>query len=128
MRSGVTHVLDLTESGPAVAWPGGVVAEHHRLVEYQAPEVETLEAVSAHAAALVSAGNTVLVHCREGIQRAPLVACATLIQQGWPLADAVKRVRKRRVIADLTEAQLNVLREFSASHGHPLPSGVSASA
>ena len=106
-------MLDLTEDGPAVAWPENVAAEHHRLVEYQAPEAATLEAVSARAAALVSSGSIVLVHCREGIQRAPLVACATLVQLGWPLADAVKRVRKRRAIAEMNEAQLNVLREFS---------------
>ena len=52
----------------------------------------------------------VLVHCREGIQRGPLVVCAALLHLGWPLSDAARLVRARRRLAAMSEAQLEVLR------------------
>lgn len=125
-RLGVTYVLDLTEGGPTVPWAESVVVEHCPLAEYQAPDLSALEAVSARAAAVISSGHALLLHCREGIQRAPLVACAALVQLGWPLPDAVKRVRERRVVANMSEAQLNLLREFGARRAKAGPPAVGA--
>jgi hypothetical protein len=116
VRLGVTRVMDLTEGGVSSgAWPDGVVVESQPLVEYSAPELLALDAVSARVAAVLGQGHTVLVHCRAGVQRAPMVACATLVQLGWPLADAVRLVRQRRTVTDLSEAQLAVLQAFGRS-------------
>lgn len=122
VRLGVTHVVDLTENGVSTgAWPDGVLVERYPLVEYQAPALSALEAVGARVATDVGQGHIVLVHCRAGVQRAPMVACATLVRLGWPLADAVRLVRQRRTIADLSEAQLAVLTALSACRPGPSP-------
>lgn len=109
-RSGVTQAIDLRAAGSAVDWPDGVTAQSCPLVEFAAPDLATLDAISARVAGLVDGGGSVFVHCREGIQRAPLVACAALLQMGWPLADAYRLVSTRRTVAALSEDQLGVLR------------------
>lgn len=112
-NAGVTQVVDLRVDRPFVDWPDEVYVSHHPLVEFEAPEVAELDEISSRVADLVSSGHTVYLHCREGIQRAPMVACATLMQMGWPLADAVRQVTTRRSTAALTEEQLGVLQLLS---------------
>jgi protein-tyrosine phosphatase len=46
-----------------------------------------LNQVSSDVASLVAQGEVVYIHCRVGVQRAPLVACAGLMQMGWSLPD-----------------------------------------
>jgi protein-tyrosine phosphatase len=74
-----------------------------------------LGAISQQVAALIEAGEIVYVHCRAGIQRAPLVACAVLLQMGWKLPDAFRLVSSRRSVAAMTDAQMAVLRELNTT-------------
>jgi rhodanese-related sulfurtransferase len=114
-RAGVTHAIDLRsrEHGAAVTiWPEDVFTHSYPLDEYEAADVADLRQVSSDVASLIAQGEVVYVHCRAGVQRAPTVACAVLMQMGWSLADAYRVVSSRRAVAAMSEAQLAVLRQF----------------
>jgi predicted protein tyrosine phosphatase len=111
LRAGLTHVVDLrVETGGSPSWPASVTVIRFPLAEYQAPSADALDSIGATVAQLLGEEAVVLVHCREGIQRGPLVVCAALLHLGWPLSDAARLVRARRPLAAMSEAQLEVLR------------------
>jgi protein-tyrosine phosphatase len=114
-------VLDLRgEAGDIPSrWPKGITVESCGLPEYEAPSAETLDWISRRTAGLLETGATVFVHCREGIQRAPMVACAVLMHTGWSLGDAYRLVTTRRPVTAMSEAQLRVLREVEQGRGAP---------
>jgi Dual specificity phosphatase, catalytic domain len=113
-RAGITQAVDLRSGAPAVSyWPSTVAVSHYPMVEYEAPGLDTLNHVSNEVVSLIQRREIVYLHCRAGVQRAPLVACAALMQMGWPLSQAFQLVRRRQVAA-LTDAQLAVLRKLSA--------------
>jgi protein-tyrosine phosphatase len=117
-RAGVTHAIDLRGHRDVVAvtvWPEDVFTHAYPLEEYEAPGIAELRDVSSDVAGLIAHGEVVYVHCREGIQRAPMVACAVLIQMGWSLADACRVVSSRRAVAAMSEDQLEALRLVAAS-------------
>ena len=85
-RIGVTHAFDLRsreDASPTSVWPEGVLIQRYPMEEYAAPDIAVLRRVSSDVASLMALGDVVYVHCREGIQRAPMVACAVLMQLGW---------------------------------------------
>jgi protein-tyrosine phosphatase len=112
-RAGVTHVIDLRGGTHDATgqWPNGVAVECWGLAEYEAPSAKRLKAVTQRTVDLLNERGTVLVHCREGVQRAPMVACAVLIETGWSLGDAYRLVSSRRPVTAMSEGQLRVLRE-----------------
>lgn len=53
--------------------------------------------------ARLEAGEPILVHCREGRERAPTVAATALAHhRGWSFAEALARIRDRRRIVEPT--------------------------
>ncbi len=112
VRAGISYVVDLREGPSASPWPTTVSVLHRPLAEYEAPDVASLHRVGAEVAMLVDRGEVVYVHCRAGVQRGPLVACATLMQMGWALSDAYRIVVARRAATAMSEAQLGVLRDL----------------
>jgi protein-tyrosine phosphatase len=112
-RGGVSCAVDLrVDRAEGSPWPEAVRTFSYPLAEYGAPPVETLYAISKHVSALIQGGEIVYVHCRAGVQRAPMVACAVLMQMGWPLADSYRLVAARRLVAALTEGQLDTLKSL----------------
>lgn len=122
-RAGVTHSIDLRIRGDAAAvaiWPENVFTHAYPLEEYEAPDIAELREVSSDVAGLVAQGEVVYIHCRAGIQRAPMVACAVLMQMGWSLADAYRVVASRRAVAAMSDEQLAILRKLGEVVGrHP---------
>jgi hypothetical protein len=57
-------------------------------------------AVARFVADLVIAGQRVLVHCTQGLNRAGLVAARALMDLGYPAADAIRVVRARRGVEE----------------------------
>jgi protein-tyrosine phosphatase len=113
---GVSHVVDLRDGTlEASVWPRGVDILSFGLTEFGAPPVEDLARLGRHIARLIQQGQVVYVHCRAGIQRAPMVACAVLMYMGWTLADAYQLVSSRRAVAAMSEEQLLVLRRLAAA-------------
>jgi hypothetical protein len=115
-RSGVTHAIDLRgrdDAAAATIWPEDVFTHSYPLDEYEAPDVAELRQVSSGVASLITQGEVVYIHCRAGIQRAPMVVCAVLLQMGWSLGDAYRVVSSRRAVAAMSEEQLAVLRKLA---------------
>jgi hypothetical protein len=52
--------------------------------------------VATFVAALVGAGQKVLVHCTEGLNRAGVVIARALMAMGWTADDAIELVRAQR--------------------------------
>jgi protein-tyrosine phosphatase len=112
-KEGVTQAVDLRSDDTAASrWPAKVATAHFPLAEYTAPNVETLDRLSKDVATLIQQGEVVYLHCRAGVQRAPMVACAVLLQMGWSLPDAFQLVTKRRAVAAFSDAQVAVLRDL----------------
>lgn len=112
-RCGVSYAVDLrAKPVGASTWPPTVQTFSCPFEEYEAPDLAALSAISKQIAALIESGEIVYVHCRAGVQRAPLVACAVLVNMGWTLGNAVRLVSTRRAVAAMTESQLAVLREM----------------
>jgi histidinol-phosphate aminotransferase len=60
-----------------------------------------------------AAGQTVLLHCLAGVNRAPTVAAAVLCQRdGLSVGDALARVRAARPVAAPTPEQVASLRAY----------------
>ena len=60
------------------------------------PDASMVGPLSVFLATLYRGGHRVLVHCRMGLNRSPLVAGAVLHHLGWSGRDAVERLRERR--------------------------------
>jgi protein-tyrosine phosphatase len=115
-RAGVSFAFDLRADGAQTSpWPREVQTFSCPLAEYQPPDPEALRLISEQIASLIQSGAVVYVHCRAGVQRAPMVACAVLVQMGWTLSDAFRLVSSRRAVASMTEAQLQALKVVEAS-------------
>jgi protein-tyrosine phosphatase len=121
VRRGITAVVDLrAERSETASWPPAVVVDHIPLVDHAAPTADELDLASRRVSELVRGGHEVLVHCRAGLERAPTIACAVLMRQGWSLADAYRRVVEARHGAAPTEGQLAALRSLgSTGSGDP---------
>jgi protein-tyrosine phosphatase len=117
-KAGVTQAVDLRSDAAAGSlWPAGVTTVRFPLVEYEAPGLETLDRLSKQVAGLIQQGEIVYLHCRAGVQRAPMVACAVLVQMGWSLPEAFQLITRRRAGTAMSDAQLAVLRDLSAKGG-----------
>ena len=115
-NAGIDAVVDLRAEADATRspWPPDVAVCSVRLVDHGTPTVDELHGAAAVVRDLMAGGLTVLVHCHAGVERAPTVACAALVLQGWSLEDAYRRVLERRPSALPTDGQLAVLRALSA--------------
>jgi len=72
---------------------------------------ETLEKLNAD----LSAGNNVMIHCRQGIGRSGLVAACLLVTQGWDPGKAVEEVSAvRGVPVPETAAQRKWIDHYAA--------------
>jgi Dual specificity phosphatase, catalytic domain len=124
-KAGVTQAVDLRGDDVAPSpWPSNVTVLRFPLAEYEAPGVDPLDRLSKQVSVLIQEGEVVYIHCRAGVQRAPMVACAVLLQMGWSLPDAFQLVRRRRAIAALSDAQVAVLRELRKRVDGEVPSNV----
>ena len=115
--NGVDAVVDLRaeEDARQVAWPDGVTVEVAAgLRDHGTPTIAELRDAATMVKTLMGHGCTVLVHCRAGLERAPTVACAVLVLQGWSLDEAYRRVTERRPQALPTDGQLASLRALAA--------------
>ena len=111
VNAGVTHIADVRAE-----WSDQAFVQQH------APEVEYLyfpthdnggvqsdqwfnNAVDAIVSALrANPGHKVLVHCHMGVNRAPSLALAVLLQLGWDAVEALEQIRTVRPIAGILYA------------------------
>ncbi len=60
----------------------------------------------------VTAGEKVYIHCRSGIGRAPTMAIAYFVTQGYTLSEAIKLIEKSRPFIQVTQYQIEQLKLF----------------
>ena len=73
------------------------------------PDPTMVGPLAVFLAELYRGGHRVLVHCRMGFNRSPLVAGAILHRLGWSGRDAVVRLRERRPGALFNETYCDYL-------------------
>jgi protein-tyrosine phosphatase len=61
----------------------------------------------------VAAGSKVYIHCRSGVGRAPTMAVAYFVSQGYSLSEAVKLIEKKRPFIRITSRQFEQLEQFA---------------
>ncbi len=119
-RMGIESVLDLREPDGHDA---SMLAEanlhyyHYPMPEFDPPTLAQLEEGVRWSLTEMAAGRTVLVHCRLGVSRSPLMACAILVRTGHQVSQAITDVMKARPGAQLTEEQLECLQAFENAGG-----------
>jgi protein-tyrosine phosphatase len=67
----------------------------------------------------IAENGPVLVHCREGRGRSPLVACAALVKLGIPPSEAYKIVRRAKADVVLTDQQVAMLERWASTRQQP---------
>jgi protein-tyrosine phosphatase len=117
-KAGIDAVVDLRAEveSETSAWPSEISVHFARLQDHGTPSLRELQEAASIVRNLMADGQTVLVHCHAGLERAPTVACAALVLQGWSLEDAYHRIIERRPSALPTDGQLATLRALHAHH------------
>ena len=117
--AGIAAVVDLraeAEEVSSLAHAGGLEYLRLPIEEHTAPTEAELQGVANWICERLAAGRPVLVHCRAGLGRSPLVACAALVRHGLSLEAASAMLKQGRPQAHLTEAQDALLTTFALHH------------
>jgi protein-tyrosine phosphatase len=116
-QAGIRCVLDLRAEAHAT----GSEASAEGLLYLRAPVPEGGVPLDSDLSLLadwidqsVSDHGPVLVHCREGLGRSPLVACAALVAMGVPVREAYAALRRARPEVSLSDEQAGALERFAS--------------
>jgi protein-tyrosine phosphatase len=112
-QHGLSAVIDL-EAGldeGIPAHPNQLIYVYFPFKDDDVPTLAKLHAVAKLGAALIEAGERVLVHCQMGLNRSALVAGLVLVYSGLSGEDAVARLQERRPGALYNETFAAYLRE-----------------
>jgi hypothetical protein len=119
---GIGSVLDLREDeghDGAMLAAAGVRYLNLPMPEFEPPVLRHLQEGVRWSLAEMASGRAVLVHCRLGVSRSPLMASAVLVGQGHSVASALAAVRKARPRRQLNDEQLACLVDFEAMQRAP---------
>jgi protein-tyrosine phosphatase len=97
--------------------PNQVIYVYFPFRDEDVPTLHKLHAVARLGAALISAGERVLIHCQMGLNRSALVAGLVLVYSGVSGEDAVARLQLRRPGALYNEAFAEYLRRQPCGGG-----------
>jgi len=110
--AGVTHIVDVREEWNDAAFVNDC---HPEVVYLHRPTHDNGgrqndEWFAAGVSAIVDAiradsKNTVIVHCHMGVNRAPSLAFAALLEMGWTVEEGLNSIRQRRPIAGILYAE-----------------------
>ncbi len=65
----------------------------------------------------LAAGGKVYIHCAGGVGRAPTMAAAYFISEGYTLDEALKLIKKTRPFIKIMPPQMAQLKKFEAMNG-----------
>ncbi len=82
------------------------------VVDGTAPSLEQLGQGVTFIQGMISQGGKVYIHCHGGVGRAPTMAAAYFISQGYSFAQAIEAIRKARPFIELKPAQLEQLERL----------------
>jgi atypical dual specificity phosphatase len=111
---GIDAVLTLTEAPPLPEFQAaGLTVAHEPIVDFAAPDAETLTRCVAFVRRAMAEGDAVVVHCHAGYGRTGTVLAATLVAEGLEPDTAIEIVRKLRPGSLETEEQEDAVRRFA---------------
>ncbi len=113
---GIGSVLDLRAETPdrsELVIPHGLTYRRVGIEEGEAVPPLMLQELAFWVVAEVQARKSVLIHCREGRGRSPMVACAALVQLGHPLPRAFDIVRRAQPLLSLSNSQIEALEKLT---------------
>jgi atypical dual specificity phosphatase len=113
---GVSAVLTLTEMPPLPEFAAaGLAVRHEPILDFAAPDAETLARCVAFVTEAVESGGAVVVHCHAGYGRTGTVLAAALVAQGLEPDAAIGLVRDLRPGSLETWEQEDAVRRFARS-------------
>lgn len=83
-------------------------------VDDDAPAIEHLQEGVAFIGRVVAGGGRVYIHCAGGVGRAPTMAAAYFMSEGYTLDEALALIRRVRPFIKITPPQLAQLQRFEA--------------
>jgi len=121
--AGVTHIVDVREEWNDAA----LVNKRHPQIRYlhcpthdnggrQDDEWFTSGISAIVDAISADSNNTVVVHCHMGVNRAPSLVFAALLEMGWPAEESLNLIRQARPIAGILYAG-QAVEWFARRHG-----------
>jgi protein-tyrosine phosphatase len=112
----ITVVVDLERALDAgiPSRNGTLLYLYYPFEDESLPEAAVVQPLSVFLAELYRSGHRLLIHCRMGLNRSPLVAGAVLHQLGWSGPDAVERLRQCRPGALFNEHYCGYLEKLGS--------------
>ena len=83
--------------------------------EFVEISIETIETCVSQLREVIGSQGRIFLHCREGVGRAPSMAIAYLVSEGYSLEEAFELVSESRKIVNLSSQQFTSLQLFAAS-------------
>jgi hypothetical protein len=114
--AGVGAVLEIRAEGQddaSLLEARGIPYRREEVVDHGAPTLAELYEMVKWVRLQMEERRKVLVHCRMGLGRSAMVACATLIALGFPLNVAYSMLRKVRPNVQLSPMQVNALESLT---------------
>lgn len=87
---------------------------HLPTVDDEAPSIEHLEQGVAFIREVIQGGGKVYIHCGAGVGRAPTMAAAYLMADGYSLEEALQKIRRVRPFITITPPQQRQLINYDA--------------
>lgn len=109
---GVTAVLSLTERPPDLQ---GFKVHHIPVVDMTSPTLEQVRDAVGFIRRVVDGGGSVVTHCTAGMGRTGTILAAYLVGEGFPVQEALRRVRELRPGSVETLEQEEILSTYAAS-------------
>jgi protein-tyrosine phosphatase len=114
-KAGIGAVLEIRSEGQddvAVLEANAVPYRREEVPDFGAPTLSELYEMVQWVRRQIEERRRVLVHCRLGLGRSAMVACATLIALGFPLNVSYSMLRKVRPNVSLSTQQVSALESL----------------
>ncbi|MGF1503958.1 MAG: dual specificity protein phosphatase family protein [Chloroflexi bacterium] len=85
------------------------------IVDWTAPDQQTLQTGARFIELMVEQGRSVYVHCFAGVGRSPTLAAAYLVTTGLSSSEALQLLKEKRPVVDPNRAQIRALQAFERS-------------
>jgi len=84
------------------------------IINDHAPTLEQLNQGIAFVRRIIAERGKVYIHCRSGLGRAPTMAAAYFISQGFTISEAVRLIQQVRPFIEIKPTQMEQLKHFEA--------------